>query len=370
MKVLMITPSYEPIIGGTETVVKNLTTHLNKNGITTDIMTFNMNKRWKPIWKWEKEIKDHYTIYKIPAYNIFSEKPNPGFILKLSVFPHPGFIKILEKYDIIHFHDDIDLTFPFFSYFVKKPKVFHVHTLQETYDDYNILSRNMLKQIADIYIVASKSNENLMKKLKVKNIRLLANGVDIDKFKFNSKNRIEKNILFVGRFEKRKGLHVLIDSLKYLSQKVHLIIIGPHYNDEYAAEILRRINEINNETEHFIEYLGSINHEKLVEYLQKTSMMVCPSLSEDFGMVVIEAMSCGTPVIASCTGGLIDIITDGDTGILFQTSNSNELAQKIEYLNENKDIRGKIGKNGREKVEKNFSWYIIVQKLLKIYKTL
>ena len=154
MKVLMLTPSYDPIIGGTETVVKNLATNLNKIGVHTDVMTFNMDKKWEPRWKWEVKEENGFKVYRIPAFNLFRKIPNPtGFFFKINVIPSPGFRRILKDYDILHFHDGVDLTFPLFSWFVRKPKVFHCHTLQETFNTYkrNIICKTVFRKSSEVY---------------------------------------------------------------------------------------------------------------------------------------------------------------------------------------------------------------------------
>src|SRR5271157_3199622 len=137
MKVLMLTPSFDPIIGGTETVVKSLTINLNKIGVRADVMTFNMDEKWEPRCRWEVIDEDHFKVFRIPALNPFVKIHNPiGHFLRLNVIPDPRFSKILNDYDILHFHDDVDLTFPLFSYFVNKPKIFYCHTLHATHSYY------------------------------------------------------------------------------------------------------------------------------------------------------------------------------------------------------------------------------------------
>ena len=101
MKVLMLTPSYDPTIGGTETVVKNLAINLNKTGVKTDVMTFNMDKKWEPRWKWEIKEEHGFKVFRIPAFNLFGKIPNPmGFFFKVNVIPNPSFRKIIKAYDI------------------------------------------------------------------------------------------------------------------------------------------------------------------------------------------------------------------------------------------------------------------------------
>lgn len=161
MRVLMLTPSYDPIIGGTETVVKNLVINLNKIGVETDVMTFNMDKKWEPRWKWEIRDEDGFKVYRIPAFNPFNKMPNPlGLFFKVNVIPDPSFRKVIKEYDILHFHDDVDLTLPLFSCFSLKPKVFQCHSLQETFNSYrtNVVCRMIFKKSFEQYLTVEDSD--------------------------------------------------------------------------------------------------------------------------------------------------------------------------------------------------------------------
>jgi len=371
MKVLMLTPSYDPIIGGTETVVKNLAINLNKIGVETDVMTFNMDKKWEPRWKWEVRDEDGFKVYRIPAFNPCAKMPNLiGYFFKINVIPSPSFRKIIKDYDVLHFHDDVDLTFPLFSCFSQKPKVFQCHTLQETFNSYrtNVACRMIFRKSCEQYLTVSRNTATLAKQLGAKRVVILPNAANVDKFNFNLQDRENKLILFVGRFERRKGIHVLLNSLDFLETTINLLIIGPHSNDEYSKEILSQIDRENKKGEHRIIYAGSVSIDNLVNCLQKSSIFICPSLSESFGIVNVEAMSCGTPVIASDIEGIRDIIESGESGILVPPNDPIKLAEAIQFLLDNEYIRIKLGSEGRKKVEREFSWDVIAKRLCEIYE--
>lgn len=367
----MITPSYAPIVGGTEVAVENLTINLNKQGIPTDIMTFNMDDRWNPKWEWKIEEKEGFKIYKVPAVNIFPKIHIPNFIsylFRLTVFPDYKFRNIFTEYDILHFHDEVDISFSLFSLLMDKPKIFHIHTLQETFQTYkyNLISRNILKSHA-LHITASHSNEVLMDYLGADWVEVLPNGVDSSKFNYNLDEGESNLILFVGRFERRKGIHVLLDSLKYLKNPVKLVIIAPEIDNEYFNEIMIRIAEENKNKKHAILYLGSLSQGEIVKWQHKATLLACPSLTEDFGMVIVEAMSCGTPVIASQLGGITDIIDDGENGLLVPGGNPEKLAEAVMYLLGDENLQMTLAHEARKKVEKEYTWDAVVRKLRDIY---
>lgn len=381
MKVLMLTPSYDPIIGGTETVVKNLAINLNKIGVETDVMTFNMDKKWEPRWKWEIGEENGFKVYRIPAFNSFTKIPNPmGLFFKINVIPNPSFKNIIEEYDILHFHDDVDLTLPLFSYFVKKQKVFQCHTLEFTFKSYrrNMLNRRLFKQTANVHTSFSNYSVKLLNQLGIpKNkTNLLPNGVDVHKLRPSQEKKIPNLILFVGRIQRWKGLHVLLKSLLNIDIPVHLIIIGPNRDDSYFREISELISQVKEKNLHEITYLNSVSDEELIKWYQRASIFVWPSLaqSEAFGVVTAEALSCETPVVASSITSRSDdnmlFVEDQKNGVVVQQNDTKELAEAIQYLLNNEDIRIKFGKEGRRHIVKYFSWEAVVERLYNIYKEL
>jgi len=374
MKVLMVTPSFYPIIGGTETNVWNLSCALNRRGVRTDIMTFNMDAKWMPIWAERQEIVDGIKIMKISAFNLFSKLPvNPlEKLMKINNIPNLRFEKKACDYDIIHFHDDVDLSFPIFSIFVKKPKIFHIRTLTATYEFYkkNRLCRFILRNIADLYISNSNHNKNSLVDLgiPIERIRVLPNGVDIKKLKPDPNKKIDNLILFVGRPSERKGLHVLLKSLKYLKTPIRLVIICPYSKSKYFEKILRLVADQKKSGIHEVEYLGAVDNKDIPEWYQKASVFVCPSFFESFGTVNAEALSCGTPVVASNVGGIPDIVKDGINGILVPPNDPIRIANALEKLLEDKELREKYGKEGRSMVERQFSLDYVTKEIMQIYE--
>jgi len=373
MKILMVSPSYYPIIGGTETVVHELAVNLNEIGVDTDIMTFNMNCKWNPIWR-EIKINNIFNIFKIPATNPFYKLGiNPLYeLLKINVITNLTFIKRFREYDIIHFHDDVDLSFPISSYFIKKPKILHCHTIPMTYNSYkkNIISRYLFKNVADYYLCCSCKISSFLLKLGLSKsrIKILPYGVNTKKFKPSKKKKSDNTILFVGRMDKRKGLHVLLKALNYLKGKVKLVIISPSGNLKYTENVKNKIKKINEKGKHIITYLGNIDQKTLIKCYQKATLFVCPSLEETLGCVNLEALSCETVVVASNTGSIPDIIHNYKNGILVPKNNPLKLADAIQYLLDNEKNRIKFGKKGRKIIINEYTQDIIVKKLVKIYK--
>ena len=370
MRVLMVTPSFYPIEGGTETMVRNLSIELNKVGVHVDIMTFNMDRKWNPKWRKKIEKLDGITVFKVPALNWLPIKHSPRITFGINLIPG-RFTHLMKEYDIIHFHE-VEFSFPFFSFFVKKPKILHLHGIRFDYFKRYHLSRFILKTAADLYLSLSKQMKNELITLGIPKDKIVCfpNAVDSKIFQPKEK-KMDNTIRYVGRIAPRKGLHVLLKSLNYIKNSVDLEIIGPPgWNQDYYQNILRLIEIENRRGKHKIRYLGRVDQTSLIEGYQKASIFVLPSLFEPFAVVLLEAMACETPVISTYTGGTPEIIKNGENGILVPVNNPNKLAEAINYLLENKDVRIKFGKAGRKWVTENLSIEVSIKKLCKIYETM
>jgi len=363
----MVTPCYHPVKGGTEQVVRNLSITLNKRGIHTDIMTFNINRKWHSTCKGKIEKIDGLSVYKIPALNWFPLTHSNRITMGINLIPG-RFINRLKNYDIIHFHED--LTFPFFSYFVNKPKIFHLHGLDVDFYKRYFLSRFILNHIADRYICLTKIMEKNLTELGVPKdkIRRLPNGVDVNIFHPSGEKK-DNLALFVGRISPEKGLHVLLKSLHYLEKSIHLVIIGPPgWNHTYYEGILRLMEKENKKGKHKITYLGSQDQANIIEWYRKASILVLPSFGEALSVVCIEALSCETPVVATNVGGVPEVVRDGENGILVPPNDVVKLAEAIQFLLNNEEVRSKFGRRGRKWVMKQFSLEAVVEKLQRFYK--
>ena len=368
MQVLMVPPCYYPVRGGTETVVRNLSMSLNRKGIHTDVMTFNMDQDRNPKWHGKTEIIDGLTVFRIPALNwhpFFNSNKvtsNINFI--------PGrFQKILRDYDIIHFHE-YDFSFPFFSLLLRKPKIIHCHGIDTNFFEKYRSGRMLLKRLADFYVSITFQMTNHLIALGISHDKIIRipNGINTELF--TPRGEKEENlILFVGRISHIKGLDVLIESLRYLRDSVHLVIIGQlGWNQKYSEEILESIKKENQKGKHKINYLGAMDQIEIAKWDQKATMLISPSRYEAFGISLVEALACETPVIGSFVGGIPEIIGENETGFLTPSNNPFALAQAIQHLLDNENIRTKLGREGRKRVVKHYSLEASVEKVCRLYK--
>jgi glycosyltransferase involved in cell wall biosynthesis len=369
MRVAMLTPYYYPVIGGTERLIENISLRLNEKGVPTDIITLNASHRIKPVLRGKTEEINKMKVTRVPALaNRLGER-----LFQVGFIPG-GYLSLLKEYDILHFHNDVDLTFPLFSYFVNKPKIFHFHCLDVTYNFYdrNFLKRKILKNTSDLYVAISSFVRGLLLDLGFpeEKIRIVPNGVDTEEFKPIKGEKEEDLLLFVGRLVPNKGLHVLLRSLTYLTTPIRLMIVGPpssHFPG-YFNNVLGLIGNLNEKKVHRVTYVGVQKTEELIRLYQKASLLICPSLSEPFGIVNLEALSCETPVVASNIGGIPDVVEDHVNGLLVPPNDALGLTNSIQRMLENKHDRDEFGKNGRILVKKCYSSEVVVEKLFQIYE--
>lgn len=111
-----------------------------------------------------------------------------------------------------------------------------------------------------------------------------------------------------------------------------------------------------------------VEKEEIIELYSNAEVFACPSIYEPFGIINLEAMACKTPVVASATGGIKEVVVHEETGFLVEPGNSEELAKYINILLNNKDLAIKFGENGRKRVEEMFSWESIARKTYEMYK--
>jgi glycosyltransferase involved in cell wall biosynthesis len=366
MKVLMVTPSYCPIVGGSETAIRILTTKLNEFGIHTDVMTYNMIKKWEPGLNEERENNGLFTIFKEPALSLSSILGvNPLELLRIYVIPKPCFTRKYKDYDIIHFQGEADLSFMLFSYFSRKPKMFTSHANFVKYPRFKKIYKYFFSRLADLYIAHKSGFFSELKVPESKTMAFQSFGVDTELFHPDIEKKIDNLLLFVGRIINDKGLLILLDALSHVSIKTRLVVVGPKVESGYSKICFEKIAQINQDGFHGIDYLGPLGEVDLVPLYQKAALLVRPDTDGySGGITTIEAFSCATPVIG--TGN--HVLKDRVNGLIVAPKNATALANAINELLSDKDLRNKYGSEGRKFAEEHFSWNTIVRRLVKIYE--
>jgi spore coat protein SA len=215
-------------------------------------------------------------------------------------------------------------------------------------------------------------------------------GVDIDQFqpKWHQEEKTaaellrkewgvsdKKILLYVGRLVEMKGVHHVLEAMPEIIKadpSIVLFIVGSTLsptssNLEYAEKLEKLAEKVK---EHVI-FTQFIPHNEIHKWFQMADLLVVPSVAEPFGLINVEAMAVGTPVIATNSGGIPEIIDNGKTGILIQPDRvRDELIWKIVRLFMNPMDLMKLGVEGAKKVRTHFTWSNTAQRQLAIYRKL
>jgi D-inositol-3-phosphate glycosyltransferase len=215
-------------------------------------------------------------------------------------------------------------------------------------------------------------------------ITVIPPGVDTELFHPHSpedaKSRLgvrpcDRMLLFVGRIEPLKGLDTLLRAMALLANEcptwahnICVAIIGgdPDTTENEELERLKTIRAELGITD-LVVFLGARDQDKLHHYYSAAEMVIMPSHYESFGMVALEAMACGTPVIASDVGGLAHLVRDGETGLHVPNGNPEALAGAIARLVEDHELRERLGQQAHQYAQQ-YSWECIADRMQALYR--
>ncbi|MGC8557339.1 MAG: glycosyltransferase, partial [Fervidicoccus sp.] len=195
---------------------------------------------------------------------------------------------------------------------------------------------------------------------------VIKNAIPVsDKLNFEGEKLYD--IIFVGRLERAKGIDILLKAIQILKEKYHrslrvaIVGDGSLMNDLKELALQYGINE-------YIDFLGV--RKDVLELMRESSILVLPSRWEGFGLVLLEAISVGVPIVATKVGGIPEVIEDGKDGILVEPENPEELSNAIIRLLDNKELRSLVSSNAYEKIKEEYSIEKYTKTLLSLYKEL
>lgn len=176
-------------------------------------------------------------------------------------------------------------------------------------------------------------------------------------------------VLYVGRLEPLKGVDLFIEAAGRIEWRdvTVLVVGGDDPGSPHRAELEARARELG--LGERVRFVGSVPHEDLPAYYSAADVTVVPSYYESFGLVAVESMACGTPVVASRVGGLTGTVLDGRTGYLVPWRCPEPFADRIETLLANEELREGLGRAGVEAVQQ-YAWERIAERIDELYREL
>lgn len=384
--------------GGMNVYIRELASHLAAEGLPTDIFT----RRTDPETPEVREI--------CPGVNVIAIDAGPAEpIGKNDLFPFmPDFAEQMAlyslragvRYDVVHAHYWLSgwvaelarryWDTPFVQMFhttAHMKNAVSAHVEQET--DLRVRMEKRLLTLSDGIIAANPDERaDLIWQMGVptEKVCTIPPGVDLDLFhplpraSSRAQTGLDPNrpiVLFVGRIDPIKGIDTLIDAAQIILSRGRLdnlplfVIVGGDLETGRPVGPLQRVAESIAErgVEEYFRLIGSQPQNELPLYYSAADVAAVPSRYESFGLVAVEALACGVPVVASRAGGLRFTIDEGHTGLLVKPQSPVALADGLELVLGNDDLREAMAAAARPSVER-YDWTSIAQQVMHVYRRL
>ncbi len=373
-RVLVFSLAYFPFIGGAEVALREITQRLPD--IQFDLITARFDRQLS-----SQERVDNVTVYRLGSGNKFDK-----YLYPFRAFLFACQLHQKNNYYLIWAMLATWAGLPALWFKLKFPQVKYLLTLQSGDSDLFIWLRTwfwypvyrMIYRRADHIQVISRWLAERAKKYGYRGqISLIPNGVDLTKFKpiielaqkkaLRQKLNLpikDKIVFTSSRLVKKNNLTALIRAIHLLIQQhfpVKLVIAGSGPLEQQLKNLVSQLN-LNQP----VIFLGQVPHNKLAAYYQAADIFVRPSLSEGQGISFLEAMACGLPIIASPVGGIVDFLTDKQTGLFCQPHDPRDVADKINLLLTDRVLYQHIQKKALELVTTRYSWDFIAEQMKKI----
>lgn len=354
MKILIPAMHYYPVVGGIETWTRHIAENVAKKA---DVFVVTGRVKNQP----NKEASGNLHIFRASLFTLSDLSRSPK-IYTISLLPliflKSLFLMRQNKIDVLHCQGFLSSFLGFcLSCIFRVPYIVTVQRLEKRGNPF----KNFIYRKAAFCIASSSAVKKNFEDIGVKRIEVVPNGVDLTKYENLSKEPHEKfTVITVARLEKVKGVEFLIRAME--GSNIQLIIVGDGSKRKELENLTKQLK-----VEGQIKFLGEIPNEKIPLYLTKADCFVLPSLKEGFGIVVLEAMAAGLPVVASKIGGILDLVEDQKTGLLVEPGNSNQIREALIKIKANPDFAKILIENAKKELPK-YNWPSIAEKVFVIYQ--
>ena len=222
---------------------------------------------------------------------------------------------------------------------------------------------------------------------------MIYNGIDLKEYQKTSetaaltKYGVDASlpyVLFVGRITRQKGVTHLVDAIRYMPPGTQVVLCaGAPDTPEIAEEMRQKVEEASKLNPRIVWIEKMVTKPEAIQLYSNAQVFCCPSVYEPFGIINLEAMACRAPVVASSTGGIKEVVVDGETGFLvpfaqdpvtgFATEPeqfAKDLGAKVSELLADPEKCKRFGEAGRQRVEETFSWTAIAEQTIALYEDL
>jgi starch synthase len=257
------------------------------------------------------------------------------------------------------------------------------------------MERTAILDADAVIAVSNGTKEDILRvyPLPPERVHVIYNGIDLQEYQQTSKTDaltkygVDSSVpyvLFVGRITRQKGVTHLVDAIQYLPPDTQVVLCaGAPDTPEIAAEMREKVEEARKKNPRVIWIEKMVSKPEVIQLYSHARVFCCPSVYEPFGIINLEAMACGAPVVASATGGILEVVVDGETGYLvpFEQDSATsfpakpdrfaqDLGAKLSDLLADEAKCRRFGEAGRKRVEEKFSWTSIADQTIALYKSL
>jgi starch synthase len=224
-------------------------------------------------------------------------------------------------------------------------------------------------------------------------VHVIYNGIDLKQYRYTPHtdaltkygvDHTKPYVLFVGRITRQKGVTHLVDAVRYLAPGTQVVLCaGAPDTPEIADEMRVHVEAARAAGGNIICVENMTTKAEAIELYSNCAVFCCPSVYEPFGIINLEAMACGAPVVASAVGGILEVVVDGVTGRLVPFDPdpvtgfpldvdrfARDLAARIAELMANPDLCARMGAAGRKRAEQTFAWQAIAVQTVELYRGL
>jgi len=363
MNIALVSPYDYAYPGGVNTHISNLAISMAKMGNQVKVLAPCSNKKALPCSQ------------EVIALGRTFPYPSNGSVARITIswwlIPKVKSILEEERFDIIHFHEPLFPSLPWMvlplSHSVNMATFHAYYKYSFGYWLMKPLCRRFYNKL-DGKIAVSEPAKRFVSRYFPGNYRIIPHGVDVERFS-SEVLPIEElcdgklNILFVSRLDERKGLRYLLKAYRRVKEQIpesRLIVVGPGSRSRYERWIQAvKLKDV--------VFVGYVSHDDLPRYYRTADVFCIPAVGrESFGIVLLEAMSAGKPIVASNIDGYANVLTDGVEGLLVPPKDENTLAETLVALLKDKARREQMGRNGRSKVEGQ-TWDIVARQTMDYY---
>jgi len=264
------------------------------------------------------------------------------------------------------------------------------------YDASSWVEKTAIEMADAIIAVSNETKEDVLNHFNVdkEKIKVIYNGINLEEYVVTEEtstlerygiDKLKPYVLFVGRITRQKGIIHLVNAIKYIDADTQIVLCaGAPDTPDIAKEMEDSVNEVKKRRDNVIWIDKMLDKKEVIQLYSHADVFCCPSIYEPFGIINIEAMACETAVVASAVGGIKEVVVHGETGILvpveqqktapFEPVDSDkfakDLADGINKLINNTELKETMAKNGRKRVEDTFDWRAIAKQVQELYKSL